>query len=378
MQTKIYLDNSATTQPALEVIQAVCEELSHSPGNPSSVHSWGQAAKRRLLAYREKIATYCQVKPHEIIFTSGGTESMNLILRGLFSNEVSGHAITSGIEHASVHHTMIDLQKRGLDVVMLKPQKEGHITFAQVQEAFNKKTRFVALFAANSETGVKNDLEEIANFCEAKGVPLFVDGVAWFGKEAFVLPKGVSAIGFSGHKIHAPQGIGFALIRSSCKLTSFLTGAMQEYGLRPGTENLPGIAGLAKAVELLSTALPESEIRMRRLRDYLEQGLLQEIPGAQVHGRGNRVCNILNISLGQGIGEDLLIALDQSGIAVSHGSACSSGSLEPSRILTQMGVSYPIAKSSLRFSLSRYTTKEEIDIALATTIACVRSLQNSK
>lgn len=290
---------------------------------------------------------------------------MNLLLRGMFSNAVTGHAITSSIEHASVHHTLIDLQKRGLDVTFLPPTPQGTVPLASIADAIRPDTRFICLFAVNSETGAKHDLNAIASLAQQHGIPLLVDGVAWLGKETLTLHPGISAIGFSGHKIHAPQGTGFLFASSSLKLSPALTGAFQEGGLRPGTENLPGIAALAQAVSLLPSLLPEAEHRMRSLRDHLEKELLLLSPHAKVHGGGlHRICNVLNISLGSTLGEDLLIALDLAGIAVSHGSACSSGSIAPSRVLTQMGAPPKEAKSALRFSLSRYTTLEEITYTL--------------
>ncbi|MEN9344522.1 MAG: cysteine desulfurase [Chlamydiota bacterium] len=290
---------------------------------------------------------------------------MNLLIRGMFSNRIAGHAITSSIEHACVHHTLIDLQKRGLDVTFLPPLAHGTISPQAVEEAIRPDTAFVCLFAVNSETGAKNDLEAIAAICQKRKIPLLVDGVASLGKESITLYPGIAGMGFSGHKIHGPQGSGCVIVRSFLKLSASYTGALQEYGLRPGTENLPAIAGFATAISLLNTALPEAEHRMRSLRDHLQQELLKISSDFRVHGGDNRICNLLNLSFGKHRGEDLLIALDLAGIAVSHGSACSAGALEPSRVLTQMGVPFATAKASLRFSLSRYTTKEEIDRTIA-------------
>lgn len=356
----IYLDNNATTKPAPEVIDAVVRELALAPANPSSVHTFGQAAKRRLNQYRETIAGYLEVAPHEIIFTSGGTESMNLLLRGKSKYAKTGHVISSAIEHSCVYHTLIDLQRSGIDVTFLTPSKEGYVSVTQIQEAIRPDTFCICLFAVNSETGVKHDLTAIGALAKQRHIDFFVDGVAWLGKELLHIPAGVTGIGFSGHKIHAPQGTGFIFLKSGSKLEAGYTGALQEYGLRPGTENLPGIAGLSQAVFLLKSALPAAQHTMRHLRDLLQTELVNLSPGAIVHGGQERICNILNISFERQSGEEMLIALDMAGVAVSHGSACASGALEPSRVLTRMGIPFAQAKSALRFSLSRYTTEEEI------------------
>lgn len=224
----------------------------------------------------------------------------------------------------------------------------------------------------NNETGVKHDLNAIGQIALEAGIPLIVDGVAWLGKELFSIHPGISGIGFSGHKIHAPKGIGFAFVRSNLKLSPLMMGAPQEYFLRAGTENLAGIVGLAKAIEILKTELPAATERMALLRDRLEAGLLVKANPVVVNGMGPRICNTCNLSFPGDLGEDLLIALDMAGIAVSHGSACASGALEPSRILIDMGVPEQIAKSAIRFSLSRDTTAEEIDTAIEiiSEIAC--------
>ncbi|MBI2810757.1 MAG: cysteine desulfurase [Candidatus Melainabacteria bacterium] len=361
MMKRIYLDNNATTGLDPRVLEAMLPELASTPNNPSSIHYFGQEAKIRLQKARETIAAFFKVKPHEVLFTSGGTESMNLLLRGL---PCSGHAITSNVEHSCVYKTLLDLQKKGLEVEFLPAGLLGAVTADQIKKAIRPDTRFIALTAASNETGVKHDLDAIGQIALDVNIPLIVDGVAWLGKELFTLHPGISGIGFSGHKVHGPKGTGIAIVRSSLKLTPLLTGGDQEYSMRAGTENLPGILGLAKAIELLKTELPEAGHRMALLRDRLEAGLLQKVNPVVVNGMGPRICNTTNLSFPGDQGEDLLIALDMAGIAASHGSACSSGALEPSRVLTQMGVPAQIAKSAIRFSLSRTTTVEEIDRAI--------------
>ena len=358
---RIYLDNNATAGVDPRVLEAMLPHLSSTPSNPSSYHYFGQEAKRHLQNARESIAAFFHVKPHEVIFTSGGTEAMNILLRGFFPYGASGHVITSNVEHACVYSTLTELQKKGLQVSFLPAGLLGAVPPEEIKKAIRSETRLITLIAVNNETGVKHDLDAIAQIAQEAAIPLIVDGVAWLGKELFTLHPGISGIGFSGHKFHAPKGIGFAIIRSSMKLHPLFIGGQQEHSLRPGTENLPGIVGLAKAIELLKTELPAATERMALLRDLLEAGLMQQAAPVVVNGIGKRICNVCNLSFPDDSGEDLLIALDMAGIAVSHGSACSSGALEPSRILVNMGLPSQIARSAIRFSLSRNTTREEID-----------------
>lgn len=377
MIKRIFLDNNATTAIDPRVLEAMLSELSAIPSNPSSIHSFGQEAKKRLQQARETIASFFHIKPQEIVFTSGGTEAMNLLIRGFFPKEIKGHVITSNVEHSCVHNTLKDLEQKGLDVSFLPAGLYGAITHDKIKEAIRHDTRFIVVTAASNETGVKHDLDAIGSVAQAAKIPLIVDGVAWLGKELFTLHPGISAIGFSGHKIHAPKGVGFAIIRSSLKLHPLLTGGNQEYAIRAGTENLPGIIGLAKAIELLKTELPQATTRMALLRDQLEAGLLQGANPAVVNGMGPRICNTCNLSFPGDQGEDLVIALDMAGIAVSHGSACSSGALlEPPRVLTNMGLPPQITRSAIRFSLSRQTTPEEIEQTIAITSELVRRLRS--
>ena len=373
---RIYLDNNATTGVDPRVLEAMLPHLSAVPSNPSSYHYFGQEAKRYLQSARESIAAFFQVKPHEVIFTAGGTEAMNLMLRGFFPSGVNGHAIASNVEHSCVHSTLTDLEKKGLEVSYLPAGLLGAVPPEEIQKAIRtNNTRFITLIGVNNETGVKHDLDAIGQIALEAGIPLIVDGVAWLGKELFHLPRGVCGIGFSGHKLHAPKGIGFAIVRSSLKLHALITGGQQEYNLRPGTENLAGIIGLAKAIELLNKELPEATMRMAMLRDLLEANLIQKVSPVVVNGAGKRICNVSNLSFPDVSGEDLLIALDMAGIAASHGSACSSGALEPSRILVNMGIPHQLARSAIRFSLSRNTTREEIDQTIEVVAHIVQKLR---
>jgi cysteine desulfurase len=377
VKKRIYLDNNATTGVDPRVLEAMLPELSLTPSNPSSIHYFGQEARQRLQNSREIIAAFFRVKPHEVIFTSGGTEAMNLMLRGFFLKEVSGHAITSNVEHSCVDTTIKILQSWGLNVSFLPAGLLGAVSPEQIQNAIRPDTQFIVLTAVNNETGIKHDLDAIGQIALQSGIPLIVDGVAWLGKELVSLHPGISGICFSGHKFHAPKGIGFAIVRSTLKIHPYITGGQQEYSLRAGTENLPGIIGLAKAIELLKTELPEATHRMAMLRDRLEAGLIQKANPVVINGIGKRICNTCNLSFPDDHGEDLLIALDMAGIAASHGSACSSGALEPSRVLTHMGLPPQITRSAIRFSLSRYTTLEEIDTTIEITTKIIENLRNS-
>ncbi len=342
----IYLDNNATTQVLPEVLDVILSELSGGPANPSSSHFFGREAKKKLSAARELIAAYLKAKPQEILFTSGGTEGLNLLLR-----PAKEHIITSNVEHSAVYRTL-----QG-DITYLPVGTYGAVTPEAVKAAITDKTTLIVLSAANNETGVKTNIEAIGNIALQANIPFIVDGVALLGKEHFTIPPGVSAMVFSGHKIHAPKGIGFIYVRSNFKLEPLLTGGDQEFSKRAGTENLAGILGLAKAVELINPG------KMETLRDYFEDQLKGKI---EINGTGPRICNTSNLSFTGVDGETLLIGLDQAGIAASHGSACASGALEPSRILQNMGLPRPRVLSSLRFSLSRFTTQQEIDTVIQT------------
>lgn len=372
IKNRIYLDNNATTAIDARVLESMLTELSYIPSNPSASHYFGQTAKQRLNGARETIASFLRVKPHEIIFTSGGTESMNMLIRGALHDDLSGHILSTNVEHSSVYNTLLRLTRipnSHIDVSFLPAGLWGAVHPDAFQAALRKNTRLIVLSAVNSETGVKHDIEAIADIAYKAHIPLIIDGVALLGKELFILPQGVSAMGFSSHKFHGPKGTGFSFIRSSFKIDPLLLGGDQEFGMRAGTENLAGIIGMAKAIELLQTELPSATHRMAFLRDRLESGLLVRTNPVIVNGMGPRIANTCNLAFPDASGEDLLIALDMAGIAVSHGSACTSGALEPSRILTNMGIPYPIARSAIRFSLSRNTTEDEID-------ACIEHVSN--
>ncbi len=363
MDKRIYLDNNASTPLDPSVLNSLIQDQRHYFGNPSSTHSFGREAKARLTQARDTIAKYLGVRANEIIFTSGATEGLNAILRGLVLSK-PGHIISSDVEHSCVYATLKELEKQGCAVTFLKTGLHGAITPQAVSDAITSNTRFVVLMAVNNETGVKTDLQGIAAICQARGIPFIVDAVALLGKEKIELHPGISAMCFSGHKVHAPKGIGFNFIRTQLKFPSLQTGGEQEMMRRGGTENVSGIIALAEAVKLLNHELPQATERMRQLRDFFETEIIKHCPYVTINGAGPRVVNTSNLAFGELDGEGLLMKMDMLGLAASHGSACSSGALEPSRVLLNMGVPLKLARSSIRFSLSRFTTEDEIRQAI--------------
>ncbi len=365
MKQKIYLDNNASTPIDPRVLGAMVAYMENSYGNPSSQHLFGRNARAALTASRDAIASFLGVKSKEIVFTSGGTEGLNIILQGL---PTPGHIITSDVEHAAVFETLKALEKRGFQITYLKAGAHGAVLPEAVSGALTPATCLITLMSVNNETGVKTDVESIASIALRAGVPFVVDAIAHLGKEPIRMFEGISAMCFSGQKIHAPMGTGFAFIRSGFKLKPLLFGGEQENSRRSGTENVPGIVALAEAIKLLKTEMPVAVQRMKKLRDMLEEGMRNRFPGIEINGNGPRVCNTSNISFPGADGEAMLAAFDIAGIAVSHGSACSSGALEPSRVLVNMGYPKDRVRSAIRFSLSRFTTEQDIEAAISTII----------
>lgn len=367
---KVYLDNNSTTKVDDRVIQAIIEEYRAGYGNPSSIHSFGQEAKNRLTKARRQIAQFFGFKPTEVVFTSSATEAVNMVIRG-----TKGGIVTSVSEHSCVNAACQREKEKGRDVVFLETGLKGYVTPDQVKNAIGPETGLITLMAVNNETGVKTDVEAIAALAEEANIPFFVDAVAMVGKERFVPHRGVSAVAISGHKIHAPKGIGALLLRSSFKPDPLIVGGAQEYQMRAGTPNVSGIIGLAKAIELLSEGLQNACEKMKALRDHFESEVLRRLTGVTINGEGERVVNTTNLSFEDVDGESLLLKCDLEGLAVSHGSACTSGALEPSRILMSMGMGKERARNSLRLSLSRMTTEEEIERAIEIIVSVVTSLR---
>lgn len=356
----IYLDNNASTPLDPKVFSAMKPYLDGFMGNPSSIHYYGQRARGALTQAIKTISRFFKVRTDELVFTSGATEALNLCIRSV---QKGGHVVTSSLEHVAI---MEPLKFCGCSVSYLDPKPErGVLMVDQVRDALQENTCMIVLTAANNETGVLTDIDPIARLAQEVGVPLVVDGVALLGKDPFVIPEGVSAMCFSGHKIHAPLGIGVAVIRKGFKIRPLILGGAQQRGVRGGTENLPAIVGLATALELLKHRGKEWMFRMESLRNRLEQGLLANLSDITIHCvEEPRVCNTSNISFLGVDGETLLMSLDLAKVAASHGAACSTG-LEPSRVLLNMGIPLSVARCSIRFSLSRFNTEKEIDQSIA-------------
>lgn len=364
----IYLDNNATTQLDPKVLEVVLQALKEGPSNPSSNHTPGRKARARLAEAREIVARAINKSPNEIFFTSGGTEGLNtLILKARFS----GAILTTKLEHPAV---LEPLKQLSAPIIYLPVDEKGHVTPDQVANALKEKIGLIVLSGANSVTGVKTPYREIATLAKTHNIPFILDGVALPGKEKLDFPPGISAAAFSGHKFHAPQGTGFVFISRDFPLDPLLLGGGQERNLRSGTENLPGILGLAKALELLDDILPAAAEKMALLLNQLENGLRNIFPNLHVNGTGPRLSNTTNLAFPHLDGEALFAQLDQASIAVSLGSACTSGVSQLSPTLLHMGIDPHLARSSLRFSLSRFTTPEEIILTLDKINALLPSL----
>lgn len=333
MQTRIYLDNNATTDIDPAVFEQFVDSLKQY-GNPSSPHFHGRAARGMLIKARAQVASFFGVKPKEVVFTSSGTEANNLVLRGFFGPQPKGHIITSDVEHSSVYNTIKSLEKAGCTVTYLQAGLEGAPSAEAVEKAIRPDTKLISLIGANNETGVKVDIEAIALMAEKASIPFMLDAVCLIGKDSFTkIPKGVTFLTCSGHKFHAPKGVAVAIIRESAKLYPYITGGPQEGGLRAGTENVAAIVSFAKALSVVAETLKSSVETMRRLRDHFEASLFAKLRDVEINGYGQRVCNTSNLRFSGIDGEALLIKLDLLGVSVSHGSACASSALEPSRVL---------------------------------------------
>jgi len=376
---KIYLDNSATTRVADEVLQAMLPYFREEYGNASSIHSFGQRARADLEAARGQAAGLLGADPKEIVFTSGGTESDNMAVRGLaeYRRDRGRHIITTQVEHHAILNTCRSLEKEGFTVTYLPVTRDGVVDLGQLREAITPQTTLISVMLANNEVGTLQPLREIVEWAAAQGIVVHTDAVQAVGKVTVnVRDLGVDLLSLSGHKLHGPKGVGVLYVRKGTKMRPFMLGGPHERNRRAGTENVPGIIGLGKACELAAAALPFMDREIRALRDRLEATVLAEIVDAQVNGRrASRVPHISNLSFLDAEGESLLISLDLKGIAVSTGSACQSGALEVSHVLTALKLRPEWLQGSIRFSLSRYTTAAEVDTALEALKTVVRRLR---
>jgi len=363
----IYVDNNATTQVAPEVFEAMKPFLQDVYGNPSSMHFKGGEAQEAMVDAREKVAAVVGASPDEIVFTSCGTESDNAAILGtLESHPEKRHIISTRVEHPAVWTLCKHLEKKGYRVTMLSVDREGRLDLDELRATISDDTALVSIMYANNETGVIFPIEEIGQIVKSRAIPFHTDAVQVVGKIPLDMRKStVDMLSFSGHKLHAPKGIGVLYIRKGTKFSPFLIGGHQEKGRRGGTENIPYIVGLGKACELAARHLEEENNKVRSLRDKLEGGLLERIPDTLVNGdREHRLPNTVSVSFEYVEGESILLMLSNLGICASSGSACTSGSLEPSHVLRAMGIPFTAAHGSIRFSLSIYNTEEDIDYIL--------------
>ena len=367
---RVYLDNSATTAVAPEVVSAMLPYFSEEMGNAQSVHSFGQRAKSSLERARRQVAALINAAPTEIVFVSGGTEADNFAIRGIAAahGQKGRHIITTKIEHPAVLATCEALERDGFRVTYLPVSSQGRVGLDDVRDAISDETILISIMHANNETGVIQPIEEIASVvAEARAnghtrLHFHTDAVQSAGKiPVDVKLLGVDLLSLSAHKLHGPKGTGALFVRKGTRLVKLLHGGHHERDRRGGTENVPAIVGFGRAAELARAEFDERASRMRELRDYLERQIATQVRDVRVNGDvARRVPNISNLSFQGMDGESLLIALDLKGVAVSTGSACASGSLEPSHVLTAMGLAREEVRASLRLSLSAYTTREEI------------------
>ncbi|MGQ9647959.1 MAG: cysteine desulfurase NifS [Thermodesulfobacteriota bacterium] len=360
----VYVDNNATTKVAPEVVEVMLPYFTEFYGNPSSMHFFGGQVQKKVNEAREQVADLLGADPSEIVFTSCGTESDNAAILGtLDSYPEKRHFLTTRVEHPAVNNLSSYLVRKGYRVTELRVDRQGQLDLDELRESLTDETALVSIMYANNETGVMFPIEEIGDIVKARGIPFHTDAVQAVGKIPLNMKKStVDMLSISGHKLHAPKGIGVLYIRKGTKFSPFLIGGHQEKGRRGGTENVPYIVGLGKACELAKKNLDEENTRVRALRDYLEAKILEKIPNTLVNGdRKNRLPNTLSVSFEYVEGESILLLLSDLGICASSGSACTSGSLEPSHVLRAMGVPFTAAHGSIRFSLSIYNTKEEMD-----------------
>jgi cysteine desulfurase len=378
MKQRIYLDNSATTRVDESVVEAMLPCFRENYGNASSVHIFGQEARGIVEDARRSVAELLGADTREIVFTSGGTESDNTALWGIFRSgyRPGKHIITTKIEHPAILATCKTLESAGAAVTLVPVDSSGRVDPSAIEAAVREDTILISVMHANNETGVIQPIQEISRIARARGIVTHTDAVQSVGKIPVKTPElGVDLLSLSGHKIHGPKGVGVLYIRKGTRLASFMTGGSHERKRRAGTENVPAIAGLGEAARLAAERLPEMQARVAALRGRLEDMARTRIAKARINGEGNRLPNISNLSFDGLEGEAAVIALDLEGVAVSTGSACSSGALEPSHVLMAMGLRPEIVQASLRFSLCYHNTEEEIDQAFQTLEGVVQRLR---
>jgi len=363
----IYFDNNATTRVAPEVVEAMVPYLTEFWGNPSSVYNFGHRLAKDIQTARAQVAALVHADPKEIVFTSCGTESNNSALHSAVALQpAKRHVVTTAVEHSANIQFCQFLQKQGCEITLLPVESDGSLDLHVLEQSIRPDTAIVSTMWANNETGVIFPVEEISAICQSKGVPFHTDAVQVAGKlKIDVHAIGVDFLSLSAHKLHAPKGIGILYVKRNSKYQAYLIGGSQETGRRGGTENVPYMVAFGRAAELAIANLHDENTRVRTLRDRLETGILRSIPNASRNGaKEPRLPNTSNIAFDGVEAETLLLELDKKGICASSGSACTTGSLEPSHVLTAMGVPHERARGSLRFSLGIYNTEAEVDYVL--------------
>ena len=373
----VYLDNNATTIVAPEAIEAMVPYLAAHYGNPSSVHRIGATAAAGLKTAREQAAAFLRCRESEIVFTSGGTESNNAAIRGV-TDALPGkrHIVATQVEHPSVLEVCRDLERKGWGATYLGVDRDGALDLAELERSITDDTALVSVMWANNETGVVFPIDEIAGITAARRVLLHVDAVQAAGKIPIDLGKTlVDLLTLSGHKLHAPKGVGLLFVRKDTPFRPLIVGGGQERGRRSGTENIPGIVGFGKAMEIASAQGAAAIDQVRRLRDKLENYILESIPNTARNGAAEpRLPNTTSVRFEGMEGEAILLLLDEAGICASTGSACSTGAVEPSHVLKAMGLSDTEALATVRFSLSRYMSADKIDRVIEVLPGVVRRL----
>jgi cysteine desulfurase len=388
MLRRVYLDNSATTPVDPEVVEAMLPFLTEKFGNASSIHFFGQETRAAVDKARHQVAALINARPNEIVFTSGGTESNNLAIRGLIEAQMQKHAasafhiITSTIEHSAVKNVCEDLEKRGVEVTYLPVYDNGLVRMEDVKNAVRENTVLISIMSANNEIGTIQPVTEIGRFVRelrqsGQKIWFHTDAVQAVGKMSVDVEEiGCDLLSMSGHKIYAPKGIGALYVRRGVRLHQQNIGGRQERGIRGGTEPVSQIVALGKACEIAKDSLEENTARLGCLRDRLEQGIAESIHDIVPNGdRSSRLPNIANISFRAIEGEGLLINLDMQGVAVSTGSACSSGSLEPSPVIRALGRDDELARGAIRFSFGKENTDEDVDFVLEVLPKAVENLR---
>lgn len=375
----IYLDNNATTQVAPEVLEEMMPYFQKLYGNPSSAHTFGGQVGRKIRGARESVAELLGVDPEEILFTSCGSESDNAAIRSVLElNPDKRHIVTSRVEHPAVKSFCEYLAGNGYRVTEIPVDNEGNLDMGAYEESLTPDTAIASIMWGNNETGVVFPVEEAAALAKERGIPFHSDGVQVAGKIPINMKSSnIDMLSLSGHKLHGPKGVGILYIKKGVPFSPFIIGGHQEMGRRGGTENTAGIIGLGKACLLALANMEDENTRVKDLRDKLEREILSRVPKTRVNGgQAERLPNTSNISFGFIEGEAILLQMDGYGICASSGSACTSGSLQPSHVLRAMGVPFTMAHGSIRFSLSIYNTVEEIDFVVETMPPIIEKLRN--